>query len=230
MRRSNRRMDSSSREIPTKDRPMPLETTEGYPRAVDVDRRLADAIERLGQGVRALAQRTAREFKLSPLQQSVVLALARLPSSLHEVGALAAEFDVTSPTMSDAVAALERKGLVARTQGEDGRRKLLTLTPEGGKVSDALRSWDGPLLAALGSITDADRATTLESLLCVIADLQQAGVISIARMCTTCRFFERHAHDDLTAPHHCHLLEMPLQSAQLQTDCPDHDPVGRLAG
>lgn len=41
------------------------------------------------------------------------LLLLRRPSGLHEVGALAAEVDVTVPTMSDAVAALAEDGTIA---------------------------------------------------------------------------------------------------------------------
>ncbi|WP_203897220.1 hypothetical protein [Virgisporangium aliadipatigenens] len=40
----------------------------------DLDRRLADAVERLGHGLRSLAQHSARAQGLSPLQQQAVLA------------------------------------------------------------------------------------------------------------------------------------------------------------
>ncbi|MEU5696874.1 MarR family winged helix-turn-helix transcriptional regulator, partial [Actinosynnema sp. NPDC020468] len=192
----------------------------------DLDRRLADAVERLGHGVRSLAQSSARERGLSPLQQQAVLALARQPAARREVGALAAEFDVTTPTMSDAVTALERKGLVARTPGVDGRRRLLTLTEAGSAVARDLAAWDGPVLDAFGRLPAADRATTLRSLLLVVADLQRQGVVSVARTCTTCRFFEVDRHPDPAAPHHCHLLRAPLPSSDLRVDCPEHQPAG----
>ncbi|MEV4897453.1 hypothetical protein AB0K48_49780 [Nonomuraea sp. NPDC055795] len=49
--------------------------------AGDLDRRLADAVERLGHGLRSLAQSSAREHGLSPLQQRTVLALVRMPAA-----------------------------------------------------------------------------------------------------------------------------------------------------
>lgn len=191
----------------------------------DLDRRLADAFERLGHGLRSLAQRTARERGLSPLQQQAVLALARQPTARREVAALAAEFDVTTPTMSDAVGALERKGLVRRSPGADGRRRLLTLTGEGETVARGLADWDGPLLEALGRLPVVDRATTLHSLLRLIADLQRRGVVSVARTCTSCRFFGADVHPDPVEPHHCNLLHAPLRLAELRTDCSEHAPV-----
>ncbi|MFD4643467.1 MarR family winged helix-turn-helix transcriptional regulator [Lentzea sp. NPDC058436] len=190
-----------------------------------LDRRLADALERLGHGMRSLAQRTAREHGLSPLQQQVVLALSRGSQARGEVAALAAEFDVTTPTMSDAVTALERKELVSRSPGSDGRRRTLALTGTGEDVARGLSSWDDPLTAALAGISGEDRATTLHTLLRVIADLQRAGVVSVTRMCTTCRFFGRDEHPDPAVPHHCHLLRTPLPLANLRTDCPEHEPV-----
>jgi DNA-binding MarR family transcriptional regulator len=191
----------------------------------DLERRLADAVERLGHGLRSLSQRTAREHGLSPLQQQTVLALARRPAARREIGALAAEFDVTTPTMSDAVTALQRKDLVARSPGADGRRRLLTLTDRGAAIARELSAWDGPLLAALADLPAADRATTLHSLLRVIGDLQRGGVVGVARTCTSCRFFGRNELPDPVAPHRCHLLRITLPLADLRIDCPEHQPA-----
>ncbi|MGN9783161.1 MarR family winged helix-turn-helix transcriptional regulator [Nonomuraea sp. ZG12] len=191
----------------------------------DLDRRLADALERIGHGMRSLTQRTAREHGLSPLQQQTVLALSRQPTVRREVSALAAEFDVTTPTMSDAVSALERKQLVTRSPGADGRRRLLTLTDSGEEVARRLTPWDGPLLDALAGLPVEHRAVTLDSLLHVIAELQRRHVVSVSRTCTTCRFFGAHAHADPAAPHHCHLLRTPLPLTDLRTDCPEHQPA-----
>ncbi|PRY39481.1 MarR family winged helix-turn-helix transcriptional regulator [Umezawaea tangerina] len=198
------------------------ETTGG---AADLDRRLADAVERLGHGLRSLAQRSARAQGLSPLQQQVVLALAGQPAARREVNALAAEFDVTTPTMSDAVGALERKLLLARSPSSDGRRRLLTLTAQGEVVARELATWDEPLLTALAKLPVEDRATTLDTLLHLIGDLHRRGVVSVARMCTTCRFFSPDVHPDPAAPHHCNLLRTPLPLAELRTDCPEHEPA-----
>ncbi|WP_218018275.1 MarR family winged helix-turn-helix transcriptional regulator [Nocardia shimofusensis] len=191
----------------------------------DLDRRLVDALERLSGGVRALAQRSARDHGLTPLQQQVLLALSKNPPSRREVSALAAECDVTRPTMSDAVTALERKGLLGRSPGGDGRRRVLTPTPRGCEVVDDLREWDAPAVRTLLGVPVEDRAATLQTVLSMIAGLQRQGVISVARVCTSCRFFEAHAHSDRVAPHHCRLLNAPLPLTELRTDCPEHQPA-----
>jgi hypothetical protein len=125
--------------------------------------------------------------------------------------------------MSDAISALERKGLLTRSPGPDGRRRLLTLTDRGFQVSAELSAWDALLVGSLAALPEPDRATTLHTLLRVIADLQRAGAISVARVCPTCRFFGPDEHPDPAAPHHCHLMRKPLALNELRADCPEHE-------
>ncbi|MDX8051675.1 hypothetical protein SK571_19980 [Lentzea sp. BCCO 10_0798] len=66
---------------------------------------------------------------------------------------------------------------------------------------------------------------TLHTVLRAIADLQRAGVVSVTHTCTTCRFFGRDEYPEPDAPHHCHLLRIPLPLAALRTDCPEHEPA-----
>ncbi|MEU7788009.1 MarR family winged helix-turn-helix transcriptional regulator [Amycolatopsis sp. NPDC049159] len=197
----------------------------GLDGTADLDRRLADALERLGNGLRSLAQRTARGHGLSPLQQQAVLALARQPQGRREVAALAKESDVTTPTMVDAIAALERKGLVSRAPTSDGRRRVLSLTEAGDAIARELSTWDDPLTTALAGVPVAERAATLQTVLDVIGGLQRSGVLGAMRTCTTCRFFGRDEHPDPAVPHHCHLLRTPLPRTALRTDCPEHEPA-----
>lgn len=138
----------------------------------DLDRRLADAVERLGNGLRSLAQQSATTQGLSALQQQTVLALARNPPVRRAVNVLAAEFGITMPTVSDAVTALERKQLLTRSPGPDGRSRLLTLTALGEQVARELASWDRPLLTAVRNLPADDQVTTLRNLLRLISELR----------------------------------------------------------
>lgn len=53
-----------------------------------------------------------------------------------------------------------------------------------------------------------------------LRNLQRARKVSVARICTTCRFFG--AESDTDAPYWCNLLEAPLLPATLRLDCPEH--------
>jgi len=60
-----------------------------------------------------------------------------------------------------------------------------------------------------------------ETLLRLIASLQQQGVIQVQRMCFSCHFY-RAQHRGYA--HFCALLQQPLQTAELQLECPDYQP------
>ncbi|WP_206184605.1 MarR family winged helix-turn-helix transcriptional regulator [Thermoactinospora rubra] len=191
-----------------------------------LDRRLADALERLTTAIRTLAVAGAQAHGLSVVQLNALLALASQPAERRRVGALAEEFAVTAPTMSDAVTALERKGLLARIPVPgDARRRELALTPEGERLAATLTGWDGPLVESIGRLPRPEREALLRSALDLIAGLRRAGVITVDRSCVSCRFFGRDVRDDPAAPHFCGLLEQPLPAAELRVDCPEHEPA-----
>jgi hypothetical protein len=59
----------------------------------------------------------------------------------------------------------------------------------------------------------------------LISALQGAGVITVARMCVSCRFFRPDTRPRSVSPHYCALLDLPLSGADLRTDCPEHEPA-----
>ncbi|MCO8128200.1 MarR family transcriptional regulator [Acidimicrobiia bacterium EGI L10123] len=184
----------------------------------DVDRKLLDAIERLGRALRAARQRIATDLGLTTLQIEIIDRLDHLGPL--PVGQLARELDVSQPTASDAVAALERKLLLERRRSpDDGRITIAGLTDTGQASADRIR--DG--LRALRPRSDdsraLDRGTALEVLLQEILRLQEAGVITINRSCLSCRHYQPPADGN---PAHCHLLDTRLETHELRVDCPDH--------
>jgi hypothetical protein len=56
----------------------------------------------------------------------------------------------------------------------------------------------------------------------LIGSLQKSGLITVARMCVTCRFFRPDAHPGESSPHHCALLNVALSGSDLRADCPEH--------
>lgn len=187
----------------------------------ELDERIADALERVGQALRVQQWDAAKEHNLSPTQLQVLLRLATDPPELRRIGVLADQLDVTHPTVSDAVSALVRKGLVERET--DSRRSPLVPTARGWSVAGELAGWQDRTRRQLAGLPESDKETTLDTLLALIAGLQQEGAITVARMCTTCRFFERDRHGD--GAHHCALLDMPLANQELRVDCPEFEPA-----
>jgi len=192
-----------------------------------VDERITAALERLARAQQVALRRAAGRHGLSAIQAQTLLHLrpGGGPPGRARVSHLAREFDVTKATVSDAVASLVAKGLLRRETARDGRVATLVLTPQGLRLASQLADWAAPFTAALGSLPEGSQEPLLSSLMSLIEALQQLGVITVARMCTTCRFFERDRYDDPLAPHRCALLRKRLATASLRVDCPEHEPA-----
>jgi DNA-binding MarR family transcriptional regulator len=190
----------------------------------EVDSKLVAAIERLGQVFRVLLRERAREHGLSPIQAQFLIYLLYHDVELRRVSQLAREFHLTQATVSDAVDSLEAKGLLGREHWpEDGRVMTLRLSPEGELVATELSTWADAVRERLDHCPPQEKEVVMRFLMRLIGDLQRSGIITVARMCVTCRFFQRDVHPGASAPHHCGLLDVPLDGPDLRVDCPEHE-------
>jgi DNA-binding MarR family transcriptional regulator len=190
----------------------------------DLDEKLIAALERLAHVLRTLLWEEGVRSRLSPIQIQTLLYLASHSEELCRVGQLAQEFNLTPATMSDAVDALEEKGLVVRRPWpKDGRVVTLRLTAQGRRHAEKLSRWSEELHNQLAHFPTEEKERALGFLLKFIEALYRAGIITVARICLTCRFFRPYAHPDSPAPHHCALLDKPLAEGDLRVDCPEHE-------
>ncbi|MDN5860924.1 MAG: MarR family winged helix-turn-helix transcriptional regulator [Pseudonocardia sp.] len=183
----------------------------------DLDGRLVEAVERLGDTARALLRRAAAAPGLSPPQAQLLLRITSATAPRTGTGALAGWLEVSAPTVSDALGSLAAKGLAERARPSDPR--AWTATPRGHDVARRLRRWRDPLLAALLDQPAARKADALTALLQMIATLNADGHISTARTCLTCRFLRDDPPGDAWW---CTLLDTALAPADLRVDCPEH--------
>ncbi|GIK97892.1 MAG: MarR family transcriptional regulator [Alphaproteobacteria bacterium] len=183
---------------------------------------IAAALARIGVILRSFAWEQSEGADLTPTQAQILARLAaRGPS---RTGVLAADLGVTQPTVSDAVAALLRKGHVARGPDlRDGRAVLLRLTESGRRQAEAAATPPPALLAALDTLSSKDRDAMQRALIGLIRALQVARAIPVQRMCVTCAHFRPHAYDDAAHPHHCAFVDAAFGDAALRIDCGDHE-------
>lgn len=192
----------------------------------DVDAKIVAALERLGRAFRVLLWEEGKARSLSPIQIQFLVYLRFHDPGLCRVGHIARAFDLAPATVSDAVSTLRDKDLLTKAPApDDGRARILRLTPEGRTLADALSGWAGVVKEHLAEHSDAEKAFVMRFLMDLIASMQEAGAIRVARMCLTCRFFGRDWHDDPEAPHHCRLLDTPLRLHELRIDCPEHEGI-----
>ncbi len=189
----------------------------------ELDEKIVAALERLSHVLRTLLWEQAVESRLSPIQIQTLLYLNSHAGDLCRVGQLAEEFGLTPATVSDAVSSLEAKRLLTREPWlEDRRAHTLRLTTQGQRSAQRLSHWADALHEQLERFAPEEKAQALRFSLQLIASLYRAGVITVARICLTCRFFRAHAHSDPNAPHHCALMDKPLAVQDLRVDCPEH--------
>ncbi len=193
-------------------------------------RRLTAGLSRLAVALRAGQWRLAEARGLTPTQAHVLAVVAsrggpgRPAPRLSEV---AEQLAVTRPTASDAVAALERKGLVERRPDpRDGRASGLVLTAEGEAAAREAGDPPAALLDAASDLSPAEAEALLRLVVKLIRGLQLRGAIAPARICITCRFFQPYAHPgDASAPHHCAYVDAPFGDRHLRLDCPEQEPL-----
>jgi len=191
-----------------------------------LDYKLIAALERLSQAFRVLLWDKAKVYNLSPIQIQCLIYLHYHRTVWGRVGHLAEAFDMTAATISDAISTLVQKGLLSKARSpEDGRVFILELTPQGTAITEEVADWANPLLPIVAGLSEDEKGTTLTVLLRLIEALQHNQTLTIARLCTTCRFFERDAHSEAATPHHCRLLNTPLAPTTLRLDCPEHEPA-----
>lgn len=187
----------------------------------DVDSKIAAALERLTQAFRVLLWEKNKTENLSPIQIQLLVYLLYHPADKATLGQLAREFTLTPATISDAITTLEKKTLVTRKwQKTDRRVAVANLTTEGRKTARKLSTWANLLRENLTRVGSSEKAIVLKVLMQLIASLQQAGVITVARMCITCKYFQPHAHPHT---HHCRLLDKPLREDELRLDCAEQE-------
>jgi len=188
--------------------------------------KLATGLAKLGLVIRHEAWRDAGESGLTPTQVQVLVAIDASDQSWMSVGDIARTLAVTQPTASDAIAALERKGLVARERLESDKRVVcVRLTTTGTLHSRAEANGPEVLLRAIGELDEAEQDVFVRGLMKMIRSLQQAGRVPTARMCANCTYFRPHAHPGTSTPHHCAYMDSPMRDSDLRLDCAEQEPV-----
>ena len=188
----------------------------------DVDSKITAALERLSQAFKALLWEKNKTNNLSPIQIQLLVHLLFHDKKQMTIGLLAKEFKLTAATISDAITSMEKKKLVARQKSSKDRRIVsIRLTEEGREGANKLSDWANIIQLNLTEFDPEKKIVVMQFLMELIESLQKAGVISVARMCVTCKNFKAGA--DAQTPHYCNLMDKPLASSELRLDCPDHE-------
>ncbi|MEP0365971.1 MAG: MarR family winged helix-turn-helix transcriptional regulator [Cyclobacteriaceae bacterium] len=186
----------------------------------NVESKIIVSLERISEAFKVLLWEDSKTHGLTPIQvQILVFCLFHSPDK-RKGKQLASELNVTKATISDAVKTLEKKGLISKTIETDARSYIIELTSHGKNIAKNVSFFANPLHSPIERLSEAKKGVLLKSLLDLISNLQSAGIISINRMCLSCKHYEQRQEG-----HFCHLLQKKLSDQELRIDCSEYVAV-----
>ena len=186
-----------------------------------VDACIVAALERIAEAFRVLLWNESKETALSPTQIQLLIFIKYHASDLCTVTRLAANFNLSKPTISDSIRVLlEKKFIVKFTDPADTRSSRLMLTETGQELAGRLAAFASPLEASVQQLESPHQESLLSALLGLIDSLQRKKVINTPRMCYTCGNFRFNK-----GLPYCEALLSQLANTDIRIDCPEYMPA-----
>lgn len=187
----------------------------------NIEGKIVVALERISEAFRVLLWQEGKENALTPLQLQLLLFLKFHSPEKCKVNYLAQEFNVTKATISETVRLLTKKMLIYKeTDPDDTRSYSIYLTDKGKEIVSRTSSFAGAIEKPIHTFSESQKKVLFQSLLALIEKLNKAGIITVQRMCFSCRFYHPGEKTD-----YCNLLKKPLNTQDIRVDCPEHEMV-----
>lgn len=198
---------------------MPKSHFDNQHQSVSTGSKIVTALERISEAFRVLLWQESKEHKLSPIQAQLLVFVLHHKSEKCKVSYLAKEFNMTKPTISDAVKVLLGKRLVAKNiNPSDTRSYTISLTEPGMDIANKISYFTSAFQSPLDNMAVYEKEHLLVSLLNIIQHLNDMGIITVQRMCNSCSYHSLDKNNE----HYCGLLQKRLKSHELRIDCPEH--------
>ncbi len=186
---------------------------------MDLSSKITAGLSRLSEVFKTLLWEQAKDLHLSPIQIQLLNFIAIHKDNLCNVSALAREFHVTKPTISDAVRVLVKKQLLIKDfSSPDSRSYTLHLSTMGKELVDKTISFSKPLKNQLDKMDAREQKRLYASLSWLIYQLNRNGVLTVQRICFGCKFYQKK-----TNGHYCNFLQMKLMDSDIRLDCPEFE-------
>jgi hypothetical protein len=143
---------------------------------------------------------------------------------LCNVSHLAKEFNITKPTISDAVRILDKKGMITKDFSSiDSRSYSIQLSHSGNKIIAETENFADPLKNQLKGIQQTDLENLFGTLSKLIYQLNSNGILTVQRTCYGCKFYDQTENKDF-----CNLLDKELLNSEIRLDCSEYEekPAG----
>ena len=181
----------------------------------NVTSKIVAGLERISEAYKVMLWEKAKLLGLSPIQIQLLIFVNYHTQDLCNVSHLAKEFNVTKPTISDAVRVLLKKALIIKTfPSTDSRSYAIQLTELGKKVVIETEHFADPIKQQLNSLSSLEQINLFNSVHQLIFKLNQVGILTVQRTCLGCRFYEKRGNQS-----YCNLLENVLEDSEIRIDC-----------
>ena len=181
-------------------------------------------LERVSEVFKVLLWEHAKVIGLSPIQIQILIFIAYHKSELCNVSHLAREFNITKPTVSDAIRVLDKKKYIIKDySSSDSRSYSILLSDLGRKTVSETENFANPIEKQLKNIKKVDLENVFETLSMLIYQLNNNGVLTVQRTCFGCKFYDKSENIN-----YCNLMEKELLTSDIRLDCPEYEekPAG----
>jgi len=185
----------------------------------DISSKIVAGMERVSEVFKVLLWEKAKLVGLSPIQIQILIFIAFHKRELCNVSHLAKEFNVTKPTVSDAIKVLDKKGMIIKDfSSSDSRSYSITLSELGTDVVSQTYDFSNPLKKQIDGFSQSELESLFGTLSQLIYKLNRNGILSVQRTCFGCKFYKKTDGNDF-----CNLLQKELLSEEIRLDCPEFE-------
>jgi len=181
--------------------------------------KIVAGLERVSEVFKILLWEKAKQVGLSPIQIQILIFVTYHKQELCNVSHLAKEFNVTKPTISDAIKTLDKKQLILKDfSSNDSRSYVIHLSQLGKQTVSEIYNFAEPLKHQVDKFNQTELEDVFKTLSELIYKLNQKGILTVQRTCFGCKFHEKHNTSD-----YCKLLEKELLNKDIRIDCPEFE-------
>lgn len=187
----------------------------------DLASKIVVGLERISQVFKVLLWEHAKSLGLSPTQIQIMVFLANHKPEYCTVSYLAKEFNITKPTVSDAIKVLEKKQLIGKDfSSSDNRSYTVFLSDEGKAIVLQTEKFANPIRNQVDKLDLESLNQLYKSISQVIYGLNSSGLLTVQRMCFSCKF-----HRESKDGHFCNYLNRKLHYSDMRLDCSEFEDL-----
>ena len=180
-----------------------------------ISSKIVIGLQRISEAFKVLLWEKAKEFGLSPIQIQILIFIENHKEQYCNVSYLAKEFNLTKPTISDAIKVLEKKEMIVKDySSSDSRSYTIFLSDLGKKTVFKNDDFVNPIFKEINKISTEEQENLFVTLSSLIYKLNQKNILTVQRTCFACQFYSKNNNQ-----HHCSLLQKKLMNSEIRLDC-----------